>query len=93
MEGILSGIWWQELKQRPWRDAAYWSAPDILRFYTSQKYQPRIGITHGMSFPMTIIRRKRLKDWSTGQFYVKGIFLTKVPSSQKTRTCVKLTKS
>jgi hypothetical protein len=53
-----AGTWRQELRQRPWRDAAYWIAsPSLLSLlsYRTQDYQPRDGTTTmGLALPPLI---------------------------------------
>lgn len=77
------------LKQGPWRKAAYWLAPKaFFFFYTSQGHLHRSSTAHSRLGPLWLIINKE----NASQTYLQ-LSPNKVPSSQTSPVCIKLTKT
>ena len=84
----------QELRQGPWRSAAYRLAVCgllSLLSHTTQDHPSRGGTTHRRLGPPTSVinQEKAPTGMPTGQVD-RGISSVEVPSSQTTLTCIKL---
>lgn len=64
---VRAGIWMQELKQRPWRSAVYWLAPQGLSShfsYSIQDHLPRNGNAHSELDTPTSITNHNNTPWT-----------------------------
>ena len=95
---LKAGTWRQELKQRPWRGAAYWLALHgllSLLSYKTHVYLPRGDTAQSGLGPSTSIIKEEYALQTclpTGQSD-RGIFSAKVSHCQMTVAYIKSTRS
>jgi hypothetical protein len=85
----------QEMKQRPWRNAAYWLAPHGLFSWMSNSTQghlPKGGTTHRGLSPLSLIIKPNNGPETCQLANLRETFSQfRFPSFQKNLACVKMT--